>query len=56
MYRELTDENDKITAHYDCVVVGGGPAGIMAALSARECGDSVIIIEKNQMIFSTKIT
>jgi len=50
MYRLKTDDNDNITAHYDCIVVGGGPAGIMAALSARECGDSVIIIEKNQML------
>ena len=50
MYKALTDDNGKITAYYDCIVVGGGPAGIMAALSARECGDSVIIIEKNQML------
>ncbi len=50
MYKAVTDDEDRVTVHYDCVVVGGGPAGIMAALSARECGDSVIIIEKNQML------
>ena len=50
MYRAITDEQDRIKAYYDCVVIGGGPAGIMAALSARKCGDSVIIIEKNQML------
>lgn len=50
MYRAITDEQDRIKTYYDCVVIGGGPAGIMAALSARECGDSVIIIEKNQML------
>ena len=29
------------------IVVGGGAAGIMAAISAAESGDSVLLIEKN---------
>ena len=28
------------------VVIGGGPAGIMAAISARKCGNDVVILEK----------
>lgn len=32
------------------VVVGGGPAGIMACISAKECGHDVILVEKNAKI------
>lgn len=28
------------------IVIGGGPAGIMAAISAKQCGDDVTILEK----------
>jgi ribulose 1,5-bisphosphate synthetase/thiazole synthase len=31
----------------DVVVVGGGPSGIAAALSARRCGKSVLLIEQS---------
>ncbi len=44
---------------YDIVIVGGGPAGLTAALYARRAGKRVLIIEKNgfggQMTFSPKI-
>ena len=44
---------------YDIVVVGGGPAGLTAAIYARRAGKSVLIIEKEsfggQMTFSPKI-
>jgi predicted Rossmann fold flavoprotein len=33
--------------HYDLAVIGAGPAGMMAALRASECGASVILLEKN---------
>ena len=35
------------TVHYDVVVVGGGPAGLAAALAARKRQVSVAVIERN---------
>ena len=35
---------------YDVIVVGGGPAGIFAAISAKHSGAKVILIEKNQSL------
>ena len=32
---------------YDIIVIGGGPAGLTAAVYARRAGKSVLIIEKN---------
>ncbi len=32
---------------YDCVVAGGGVAGVAAALAARRMGKSVLLLEKN---------
>ena len=32
---------------YDLAVIGAGPAGMMAALCAAECGAKVILLEKN---------
>ncbi len=32
---------------YDVAVIGGGPAGMMAAARAAECGASVVLLEKN---------
>lgn len=34
---------------FDVVVIGGGPAGVTAALRARELGASVALIERDQM-------
>ena len=31
-------------------VIGGGPAGIMAAISAANCGHSVHLFEKNEKL------
>lgn len=32
---------------YDVIVIGGGPAGMMAAGRAAECGANVLLLEKN---------
>ncbi len=37
----------KVIAESDVVIVGGGPAGVMAAVSAARMGVSVILIERN---------
>lgn len=42
---EKIDEKKEISA--DVVVVGGGPAGMMAAISASKEGASVVLVEKN---------
>ncbi|VAX33002.1 NAD(FAD)-utilizing dehydrogenases [hydrothermal vent metagenome] len=45
--------NEKITAmqteKYDLAIIGAGPAGMMAALRASECGARVVLLEKNSI-------
>ena len=42
--------NDKTNIKADVVVVGGGPAGMMAAGRAAECGRTVLLLEKNKTL------
>ena len=39
-----------MTKKYDCVVIGGGPAGMFAALTAAGRGLSVLLLEKNDRL------
>ena len=32
------------------VVIGGGPAGMMSAISAAKSGDKVVLLEKNNIL------
>ena len=39
---------EKVSKKYDVAVIGGGPAGMMAAIKAGEMGAKVVLIEKNE--------
>jgi len=41
--------------HYDCVVVGTGPAGQKAAIQAAKLGKRVAIVEKNKVLGGAQI-
>lgn len=32
--------------HYDVIVIGGGPSGLMAAIASAEHGATVLLIDK----------
>ncbi len=41
--------------HYDCIVIGTGPAGQKAAIQAAKLGKSVAIIEKSKVVGGAQI-
>lgn len=46
--RRAANMNQIETRDYDVVVIGGGPAGMGAALASHEAGASTIVIERNE--------
>ena len=46
----ITDKYERAYAHCDVLVVGSGPAGLMAALTAGEAGADVIIAEEDSLL------
>lgn len=40
------DLYEKVTAHTDVLVIGGGPAGLMAAIAAARSGKRVVIVDE----------
>jgi sarcosine oxidase, subunit alpha len=42
------DSYDRMHAHCDVLVVGGGPSGLAAALAAAECGARVILADEQE--------
>ncbi len=41
------DEYEKVNAFCDVLVIGGGPAGLAAAIAAGQCGARVILLEQD---------
>ena len=39
-----------MAAQYDVIVVGGGPAGMFAAITAAGQGSRVLLLEKNDRL------
>ncbi len=50
------DTYDKINAHCDVMVVGGGPAGLTAALEAGRSGKRVILVDEQNELGGTLLS
>ena len=49
MKKEVGDE-----MKFDCIVIGGGPSGLMASIGAAEQGAKVLLIDKGPNIYNRK--
>lgn len=50
MKLKVENNMEKVSKKYDIAVIGGGPAGMIAAIKAGEMGAKVALIEKNEKI------
>jgi flavocytochrome c len=48
--KQKTATNDDIETEYDVIVIGGGGAGLTAAVSAAENGAKVVVLEKTSAV------
>lgn len=55
MYLGYRQEESRVSSTYDVVVVGGGPAGIGAALSAARLGARTALLERDSRIGGTTV-
>ena len=46
----MSTNKEHIGSHYDVIVIGVGPSGMMAAGRAAECGKRVLLVEKNKQL------
>src|SRR5687768_10037287 len=45
----------RVMKHYDCIIIGTGPAGQKGAIQAAKLGKRVAIIEKNSVLGGAQI-
>ena len=49
-YTKMSDKSENKPRNYEIIVIGAGPAGMTAAITAARAGRSVLIIDKNKKL------